>query len=62
MVAMKMPDMEHMPNTCDDCIYYGSRLHSYNEWKDICDLCAEPDWYYDGKNRPINCPLIEINN
>ena len=68
MVAMKMTHMEHIPETCDDCIYMGCKPHPYKGWSDGCELCMqciddykEEGWIYDGNSRPKNCPLIEIS-
>ena len=67
MVVMKMTHFEHIPDTCDDCIYYSCKPHPYKGWSDGCELCGhcmdddqEDDWIYDGDNRPKNCPLMEI--
>ena len=67
MVAMKMTHMKSLPETCDNCTYYGCRPHPYKGWSQSCELCMhcmdddEPEgWIYDGDNRPKNCPLIEV--
>jgi len=67
MVVMKMTHMKHIPDTCDDCIYYGCKPHPYKGWSDSCELsmqCLDDDqeenWIYDGNSRPKNCPLIEV--
>lgn len=67
MVVMKMTHMKHIPDTCDDCIYYGCKPHPYKGWSDSCELCMqcldddqEEYWIYDGNSRPKNCPLIEV--
>ena len=59
--------MNSLPETCDDCIYYGCKPHPYKGWSDGCELCGhcmdddqEDDWIYDGDSRPKNCPLMEI--
>ena len=69
MVAMIMPHMGQIPDTCDDCIYYGCKPHPYKGWTDCCELCMqcmdddqEDDWIYDGNSRPKNCPLIDIKH
>lgn len=53
MVAMKMTHMKSLPETCDDCIYYGCKPHPYKGWSDGCELCGhcmdddqEDDWIY----------------
>ena len=64
---MKMTYFEHIPDTCDNCIYYSCKPHPYKGWSDVCELCGccmdddqEDDWIYDGDSRPKNCPLMEI--
>ena len=67
MVVMKMTYFEHIPDTCDNCIYYSCKPHPYKGWSDVCELCGccmdddqEDDWIYDGDSRPKDCPLMEI--
>lgn len=67
MVVMKMTHFKHIPDTCDDCIYYSCKPHPYKGWSDGCELCGhcmdddqEDDWIYGGDSRPKNCPLLEI--
>ena len=67
MVVMKMTHMKCLPETCDDCIYYGCKPHPYKGWSEGCELCGhcmdddqEDEWIYDGNSRPKNCPLMEI--
>lgn len=67
MVVMKMAHMKHIPEYCDDCIYYGCKPHPYKGWTDSCELCMqcldddqEKGWIYDGNGRPANCPLMEV--
>lgn len=68
MVVMKMAHMKHIPEYCDDCIYYGCKPHPYKGWTNSCDLCVqcldddqEEGWIYDGNERPKNCPLMEVD-
>ena len=65
---MKMTYMKHIPEYCDNCIYYGCKPHPYKGWSDICELCGQcmdddqaEDWIYDGNGRPKNCPLMEVD-
>lgn len=69
MVVMKMAHMKHIPEYCDDCIYYGCKPHPYKGWTDSCELCMqcldddqEKGWIYDGNGRPANCPLMEVDD
>ena len=66
MIAIKT-DIREMPETCDDCRWYGCRPHPYKGWMNICDLmgqCMDDDqsdeWVYDGNGRPKACPLIKV--
>lgn len=66
---MKMVHMKHIPECCDDCIYYGCKPHPYKGWTDSCELCMqcldddqEKGWIYDGNGRPTNCPLMEVDD
>ena len=61
--------MKHIPEYCDDCIYYGCKPHPYKGWIDSCELCMqcldddqEKGWIYDGNGRPTNCPLTEVDD
>lgn len=68
VVVMKMTHMKHVPESCDDCLYFSTRPHPYKGWTDGCELCMqcldddqEDDWIFDGNGRPKNCPLMEVD-
>lgn len=66
MVVIKT-NIEEMPKVCDECTWYGTKPHPYKGWSDSCELmshCLDYDqpkeWIYDGNDRPIACPLYEV--
>lgn len=66
MVVIKT-NIKEMPEVCDECMWYGTRPHPYKGWPDSCELmshCLDDDqpkeWIYDGNDRPIACPLYEV--
>lgn len=70
MVVIKT-GIKELPETCEDCGYYGTRPHPYDGWMDLCELCGEiidgngckdDRWCYDGERRPGNCPLMEVGD
>lgn len=56
-----------LPEYCDDCTYYSCSPYPYKGWMNACELCVqcldddgEKGWFYDGNDRPENCPLFEV--
>ena len=67
MLAIKITAMVKMPDSCDTCIWFGTRPHPHKGWTELCELeghCLDYDqpeeWIYDGNGRIQACPLIEI--
>lgn len=67
-MVVNRTEIKELPEYCEQCKYYYISVREKGGYSDICELSGEnlnygectDGWYYNGLERPVNCPLMEV--